>query len=64
MLLAQGLGEYGALSGGLSGGGGGFSRLADVFDNLEDAIRDAGPTAWVAIFFGVFVLWFVFFRSR
>jgi hypothetical protein len=59
MLLAQGLGEYGALS-----GGGGLSGLADVLDNLEDTIRDAGPTAWVAIFFGVFVLWFVFLRRR
>jgi hypothetical protein len=57
MLLAQGLGEYGALA-----GGGGFSGLADFLDNVGDTIRDAGPTGWMMMFFGVVVVWFVFFR--
>jgi hypothetical protein len=60
MLLAQGLGEYGAVS----GGGGGFSGLVDLLDNVEYTVRDAGPTAWFAIVFGVLVLWFVFLRRR
>jgi hypothetical protein len=63
MLLAQGLGEYGALVSRGSGASG-VSGVSDVLDNVQDAIRDAGPTAWVVIFLGVFVIWFVFLRSR
>ncbi len=58
MLIAQGLGEYGALS------GGGFSGIANFFENVEYAIRDGGPATWVAVFFGVVVVWFVFLRAR
>jgi hypothetical protein len=56
MLIAQGLGEYGALSG--------SSGLTNLFDNLEYTIRDAGPGTWMAIFFGVVVVWFFFLRAR
>jgi hypothetical protein len=55
MLIAQGLGEYGALS---SGG------IANLFDNVEYAIRDAGPATWAAVFFGVLLIWFFFLRAR
>jgi len=58
MLMAQGLGEYGALT------GGGASGLANLMDNLEYSIRDAGPTAWAAIFIGVLAVWFLFVRRR
>jgi hypothetical protein len=58
MLIAQGLGEYGALS------GSGSARIANLLDNVEYAIRDAGPATWVAVLFGVVVVWFVFFRAR
>jgi hypothetical protein len=58
MLIAQGLGEYGSLS------GGGFSGIANLFENAEYAILDGGPVTWAALFFGVFVVWFVFLRAR
>ena len=57
MLIAQGLGEYGAVSGGV------FSGIASLFDNVEYTIRDGGPGTWAAILFGVFVVWF-FLRAR
>jgi hypothetical protein len=57
MLMAQGLGEYGALSGGASG-------MTNLFDNIEYALRDGGPGTWAAIAFGLLVIWFVFFRSH
>lgn len=56
MLIAQGLGEYGALSGGSSG-------LRDFLGNLEYQMRDADPTTWIAVLFGFMVLWFVFLRK-
>ena len=57
MLIAQGLGEYGALSGGSSG-------LADMLDRMDYSVRHATPSTWVALFAGFLVVWFVFFRSR
>ena len=57
MLIAQGLGEYGALSGGSSG-------LAELIDRVEYAVRDTTPGTWLAVFAVVLVVWFVFFRSR
>jgi hypothetical protein len=57
MLIAQGLGEYGALA------GGGSSGLRDFLGNLEYQMRDADPTTWLAVLFGFLVLWFVFFRK-
>jgi hypothetical protein len=58
VLIAQGLGEYGALA------GGGSSGLAGLFDRVDYAVRDATPATWVAVFAAVMVVWFVFFRSR
>jgi hypothetical protein len=57
MLIAQGLGEYGALA------GGGSSGLRDLLGNLEDTMRDADPSMWLAVLFGLVVLWFVFLRK-
>lgn len=56
MLIAQSLGEYGALT----GGGG----IADFFDNLEYTIRDAGPTTWFVVVLGGLLVWFFFLRAR
>jgi hypothetical protein len=56
MLIAQGLGEYAVSSGG-------FSQIANFLENVEYTIRDGGPVTWVAIVFGVFVVWF-FLRAR
>jgi hypothetical protein len=58
MLIAQGLGEYGALSGGVSSG------IANLMDNVEYTIRDAGPGTWAATFLGVLLIWFFFLRAR
>lgn len=58
MLIAQGLGEYGAVS------GGGFSGIANLLENVEYTIRDGGPGTWVVIVLGAFVVWFVFLRAR
>lgn len=57
MLIAQGLVEYGALS------GGGSSGFRDFLGNLEYQMRDADPTTWIAVLFGFLVLWFVFLRK-
>lgn len=57
MLLAQGLSEYGALTGVASG-------LGNFFENIEYTIRDAGLSGWTMIGFGVFVLWFLLLRKR
>jgi hypothetical protein len=57
MLIAQGLGEYGTLS------GGGFSQIANFLENVEYTIREGGPATWVAMFFGVLLVWF-FLRAR
>lgn len=55
MLIAQGLAEYGALSG--SG-----SSLAEFIDRLDYSARNATPGTWVAIFGVMLVVWFVFSR--
>ena len=57
MLMAQGLGEYGALSGGVSG-------ITNLFENIEYTIREGGPSTWAMIGLGLLVLWFMFFRTR
>jgi hypothetical protein len=57
MLIAQGLGEYGALA------GGGSSRLGDVLDNLESTIRGTEPSTWILVSVGVVAVWFLFFRK-
>ena len=56
MLIAQGLGEYAVSSGG-------FSRIANLLENVEYTIRDGGPATWVTIFFGLLVVWFLL-RAR
>jgi hypothetical protein len=58
MMLSQGLGEYGALS----GGGGGFAGIADTLSSIEDTVRHAEPRTWVIVAIGLFVLWFLFLR--
>jgi hypothetical protein len=57
VLIAQGLGEYGALSGG-------GTSLSELIDRVDYAVRDTTPSTWVAVFAVVLVVWFVFFRSR
>ena len=57
MLIAQGLGEYGALSGGSSG-------LGDLLDRMDYSVRHATSSTWVVVFAGFLIVWFVFFRSR
>ena len=57
MLIAQGLGEYGALSGG-------GTSLSELIDRVDYAVRDTTPSTWVAVFAVVLVVWFVFFRAR
>jgi hypothetical protein len=57
MLIAQGLGEYGALA------GGGSSRFTDFLDTVEYTIRGAEPTTWIAVTGGLLVVWFLFFRK-
>jgi hypothetical protein len=57
MLIAQGLGEYGALA------GGGSSRLGEVVDNIEYTLRGWEPSTWVLVSVGLLALWFVFLRK-
>ena len=57
MLIAQGLGEYGALA------GGGSSWLGEVLGNLEYTIRDAEPSTWIVLSVGLLAVWFLFFRK-
>ena len=57
MLIAQGLGEYGALA------GGGSSRLGEVVDNIEYTLRGWEPSTWVLVSVGLLALWFLFLRK-
>jgi hypothetical protein len=56
MLIAQGLGEYGALT------GGGSSRMTDFADSIGSTIQDMEPTTWLMVLGGLLVVWFLFFR--
>jgi hypothetical protein len=58
MLKAQGLGEYGALS------GGGSSAVTDILRAIEDILRDTKPTTWLIVLALVLLVWFFFFRVR
>ena len=60
--MAQGLGEYGSLAGGGSGGVSG--RLSDLMSTIETALRNPTPKTWVGVAIIVFILWFIFFRRR
>jgi len=57
MLIAQGLGEYGALA------GGGSSRVAEVLDNIQYTVRGAEPSTWILVSVGLLAAWFLFFRK-
>lgn len=63
MLLAQGLGEYGALAS-RSSGGDGSSSFRDLIARIEDFIHGATPMQWAMIGGFCFALWFVFLRRR
>ena len=56
MLIAQGLGEYGALT------GRGSSRMTDIVDSIGSTIQDMEPTTWLMLLGGLLVVWFLFFR--
>jgi len=60
MLLAQGLVEYGALS----GGGGASSSLASALAALEYTVRDAEPRTWMIASVSLVLFWFLFLRRR
>jgi hypothetical protein len=65
MMLAQGLGEYGALGGGAVGGGGSaFSSLASALAAIEDTLRDTEPRTWIIACVGAVLFWFLFLRTR
>jgi hypothetical protein len=65
MMLAQGLGEYGAVGGGAVGGGGGaFSSLASALATTIDLVRDAEPRTWIIASVSAVLLWFMFQRKR
>jgi hypothetical protein len=57
MLIAQGLGEYGALT------GGGSSRLGELLDTVAYSVRDAEPSTWILVSVGLLVVWFLFIRK-
>lgn len=64
MLRAQGLGEYGLLTGQRGSAGGGSSTIRDIVQAVQDFFHDATPTTWAFIGGGVFLLWFIFLRRR
>ena len=57
MLIAQGLGEYGALTGGSS------SRFTELVDSVGSTIQDMEPSSWLMVCGALFILWFVFLRK-
>jgi hypothetical protein len=56
MLIAQGLGEYGALT------GGGSSQMTDFVGSIGSTIQDMEPSTWLMVLGGLLVVWFLFFR--
>ena len=42
---------------------GGSSGLRDLLGNIEYTMRDADSSVWLAVLFGMVVLWFVFLRK-
>jgi hypothetical protein len=64
-MLAQGLGEYGAVGGGAVGGGGGaFSSLASALAAIEHTVRDAEPRTWIVASVSAVLFWFLVRRTR
>jgi hypothetical protein len=57
MLIAQGLGEYGALT------SGGSSRVAEVLDNIQYSIGAMEPSTWILVSVGLLAVWFLFMRK-
>ena len=57
MLIAQGLGEYGALAGGSS------TRLSEFVDSIGSTIQDMEPSTWAIVLGALLIVWFVFFRK-
>jgi hypothetical protein len=60
MMLAQGLGEYGAVG----GGGGAFSSFASALAAIEGTLRDAEPRTWIIASVSAILFWFLFLRRR
>jgi hypothetical protein len=56
-LIAQSLGEYGAISV-VSG------ALADLFDAASDTLRNVDNKTWAIVAVAAFVVWFLFLRRR
>ena len=56
MLIAQGLGEYGAFSGGFA------STVEATRALIEDQIRQTEPMTWLMMLAGAAFVWFLFFR--
>ena len=57
MLIAQGLGEYGALAGGSS------TRLSEFMDSIGGTIQNMEPSTWAMVLGAVLIVWFLFFRK-
>jgi len=60
MVLAQALGEYGALSGGALANV--MAAASDAFNTVEGIVRQTEPTTWVAVVGLALVLWIAFRR--
>lgn len=58
MLIAQGLGEYGALAGGGSSG-----AFGSALDSIQYTIRNIEPSTWIYVCVGLLALWFFFLRK-
>ena len=57
MLIAQGLGEYGALAGGSS------TRFSEVVDSIGGTLQNMEPSTWAMVLGGLLIVWFLFFRK-
>jgi hypothetical protein len=57
MVIAQGLGEYGALASGSS------TRLGDFVDSFGSTIQGMEPRTWLMFLGGLLVVWFLFLRK-
>jgi hypothetical protein len=55
MVLAQSLGEYGAVSGGALANA--LAVVSDAFDAVTDTLRHAEPMTWFAVGAVALVLW-------
>ena len=60
MMLAQGLVEYGAIS----GGGGAFASLESALAAIEGTVRDVEPRTWIIASVCAVLFWFLFRRTR